>query len=106
MIQGRSALARRRPEATGAPAANASSVAIEPLGNVVAEGQQTIKPENNTVYTLKASNSYGIRGVQLGVSVTRPSPGESIPQATKISGKEPVKVRPSRSPARYRRTAA
>lgn len=53
---------------------NANKIAIDPLGAVVAVGQRAVTPETNTVYTLTAENSYGSRGVQLGVFVTPPTP--------------------------------
>ncbi len=49
--------------------ANADKTTLDPLGDVVSQGQRTEQPVRNIVYTLTAQNSYGKRGAQLGVYV-------------------------------------
>jgi len=68
--------------------ANANKTNIDPFGAVVAQGQRTLEPDKNTVYTLTAENSYGTRGVQLGVFV-KPSiaPVAPLPEEKKKAGK-------------------
>lgn len=46
--------------------ANANKITLDPLGDVVSQGQRTEEPARNFVYTLTAQNSFGTRGVQLG----------------------------------------
>src|SRR5207247_1355690 len=63
---------------------NAKRTRIDPYGAVVAEGTRQIQPEQATVYTLTAENSYASRGVQLGVSV---KPARASPQRPNEMGK-------------------
>ena len=69
--------------------ANAYKTTLDPLGDVVSQGQRTEQPARNTVYTLTAQNSYGKRGVQLGVYVkSTPSPPKVEPPNTVSKGKQ------------------
>jgi hypothetical protein len=49
---------------------NATSVELQPLGTVAEIGEQTIRPTRDSVFTLRARNGYGTKGVQLGVIVS------------------------------------
>ncbi len=76
--------------------ANADKTTLDPLGDVVSQGQRTEQPVRNIVYTLTAQNSYGKRGVQLGVYV-KPAPSppkEEPPKTTKGKQKPSVPAPP------------
>jgi hypothetical protein len=75
--------------------ANADKTTLEPLGDVVSQGERTEQPVRNTVYTLTAQNSYGKRGVQLGVYVKPAlSPPEIEAPKPASKGKEKSSVPP------------
>lgn len=67
--------------------ANADKTTLDPLGEVVSQGQRTEQPDRNTVYTLTAQNAYGKRGVQLGVYVKAATPAKVEPPAPKAAGR-------------------
>ncbi len=81
--------------------ANADKTTLDPLGDVVSQGQRTEQPVRNIVYTLTAQNSYGKRGVQLGVYVKPAlSPPKVEPPKTASKGKQRSSVPPPPPPDR------
>jgi hypothetical protein len=70
---------------------NANSISIDPLGEVTQDGDRAVRPEKDSVYTLRASNSWATSGVQLGVTVNAPAPVTS-----QVKPKPPLKPFPRR----------